>query len=92
MIEKGGGLLENLINGKIQKHIIESAEKEQQWFDEGKIVLVGTNKYPNPQDQMKNDLELYPFSKIKPRKTLIKPINIKRLSEKLEKNRLEKEG
>jgi methylmalonyl-CoA mutase len=41
---------------------------------------------------MKNDLELYPFSKIKPRKTLIKPINIKRLSEKLEKNRLEKEG
>jgi len=90
-IEKGGGLIEQLIKGTIQNHILESAEKEQKWFDEGKIVLVGTNKYPNPQDQMKNDLEIYPFLKFKPRKTLIKPINIKRLSEESEKNRLEKE-
>lgn len=91
MIEKNGGLIAGLKKETIQQHIIESAIKEQQWFDDGKIILVGTNKYPNLQDQMKNDLELYPFSKIKSRQTLIKPLIAKRLSEKLEKERLENE-
>jgi methylmalonyl-CoA mutase len=40
---------------------------------------------------MKNDLELYPFMKVKPRKTIIKPLVAKRLAEGLEKERLEKE-
>ena len=38
-----------------------------------------------------NDLELFPFVKVKPRKTLITPIIEKRLSEKLEQERLAKE-
>jgi methylmalonyl-CoA mutase len=41
---------------------------------------------------MKNDLELYPFLKQNPRKTLITPIFEKRLAEKLEQERLSQEA
>lgn len=87
-IEKNGGLITQLIQGTIQRKISESAEKEQKLFDEGKEILLGTNKYPNPEDRMKNDLELFPFVKQNPRKTLITPIIEKRLAEKLEQERL----
>jgi methylmalonyl-CoA mutase len=40
---------------------------------------------------MKHDLELFPFVKVKPRKTLISPIIEKRLAEKSEQERLETE-
>lgn len=87
-IEKNGGLITQLIEGTIQRKISESAEKEQKMFDEGKEILLGTNKYPNKEDRMKNDLELFPFVKQNPRKTLITPIIEKRLAEKLEQERL----
>ena len=90
-IEKNGGLISQLIDGTIQRKINESAQKEQELFDSGKEVLLGTNKYPNKNDQMKNDLELYPFVKQNARKTLITPIIEKRLAEKLEKERLASE-
>jgi methylmalonyl-CoA mutase len=53
--------------------------------------LLGTNKYPNKNDKMKHDLELFPFVKIKPRKTLITPIIEKRLAEQSEQERLSTE-
>lgn len=87
-IEEKGGFITQLIEGSIQKKISESAAKEQELFDSGKEVLLGTNKYPNKNDKMKHDLELYPFLKQKPRKTLITPIIEKRLAEKLEQERL----
>ena len=90
-IETTGGLITQLIEGTIQKKIQESAAKEQELFDSGKEVLLGTNKYPNKDDRMSHDLELFPFVKTKPRKTLITPIIEKRLAEKLEKERLETE-
>lgn len=90
-IEKNGGLISQLIEGTIQRKISESEAKEQALFNEGKEVLLGTNKYPNAQDQMKNDLELYPFVKQNPRKTLITPIIEKRLAETLEQERLASE-
>lgn len=90
-IEKGGGFLTQLKEGTIQKKINESANREQDDFDSGKLVLIGSNKYPNPEDRMKDELELYPFLKQKPRKTLIQPILEKRLPEKMEQERLEKE-
>ncbi len=90
-IEKNGGLISQLIEGTIQRKINESAQKEQELFDSGKDVLLGTNKYPNKNDQMKNDLELYPFVKQNARKTLITPIIEKRLAEKLEQERLNNE-
>ncbi len=90
-IEKNGGLISQLIDGTIQRKINESAQKEQELFDSGKEVLLGTNKYPNKNDQMKNDLELYPFVKQNARKTLITPIIEKRLAEKVEQERLSQE-
>jgi len=90
-IEKNGGLISQLIEGTIQRKINESAQKEQELFDSGKEVLLGTNKYPNKNDQMKNDLELYPFLKQNSRKTLVTPIIEKRLPEKLEQERLSQE-
>ncbi|MGA9326006.1 MAG: methylmalonyl-CoA mutase subunit beta [Salegentibacter sp.] len=90
-IEKGGGFLKELKAGVIQKKIKESAKKEQELFDSGELVLIGTNKYENPQDQMKDELELYPFLKKNPRKTLLEPILERRLSERLEQERLKQE-
>lgn len=90
-IEANGGFLKLLNDGTIKKKIQESAAKEQELFDSKKEVLLGTNKYPNKEDKMKHDLELFPFVKIKPRKTLITPIIEKRLAEKLEQERLEVE-
>jgi methylmalonyl-CoA mutase len=90
-IEANGGLLKQLKEGIIQKKIQESSQKEQDLFDTAKEVLLGTNKYPNKNDKMTHDLELFPFVKIKPRKTLITPIIEKRLAEKIEQERLEAE-
>lgn len=90
-IEAGGGFLVQLKEDVIQRKINESAQNEQEMFNTGALTLVGTNKYQNPEDKMKNDLELFPFLKINPRKTLIPPILEKRLSERIEQERLEKE-
>ena len=90
-IEANGGLVTQLIEGTIQRKIQESAQKEQELFDSGKEILLGTNKYPNKNDRMSHDLELFPFVKSKPRKTLVSPIIEKRLAEKMEQDRLETE-
>ncbi|MDC8003501.1 methylmalonyl-CoA mutase subunit beta [Aureisphaera galaxeae] len=90
-IEKNGGLFQQLKAGTLQKKIKESGQKEAQLFEDGTLVLVGTNKYENPNDRMGNDLELFPFVKTNPRKTLIEPIIERRIPETLEKQRLENE-
>ena len=90
-IEANGGFITQLIEGTIQRKIKESATKEQELFNSGKEILLGTNKYPNKNDKMKNDLELFPFVKTHNRKTLITPIIEKRLAEKIEQERLAQE-
>ena len=90
-IESSGGFLVQLKEGTIQRKIKESAEKEQMLFDDGSLVLLGTNKHPNSKDLMKDELELYPFVKTNIRKTLISPIIENRLAEKIEQTRLSNE-
>ncbi len=90
-LEKAGGLLQQLKEHKIQKKIRESERAQQQAFDEGRLVLVGSNKYPNPEDRMKEDLQVDPFPPKKPRKTLIEPLLPKRLSRACEQKRLRDE-
>lgn len=90
-IEANGGFLAQLKEGTIQRKIQEGAAKDQELFDNGKEILLGTNKFPNKNDRMGHDLELYPFVKTNPRKTLITPIIEKRLAEKIEQERLEAE-
>ena len=91
-IEQSGGFLKQLKEGTIQRKVTENAKKEQELFDEKKIILLGTNKYPNPSDQMKSNIEIYPFVRKKVRKTLISPIIQMRLSEQYEQKRLENEA
>jgi len=90
-IEKKGGFLNQLFEGTIQRKIQENAKKEQQQFDDAELILVGTNKYNNETDVMKNNLELYPFIKKKSGQTILSPLIAKRLAEKLEEQRLKKE-
>lgn len=90
-IEHSGGFLSQLKKGIVQKKIKASASKEQALFDSGELVLLGTNKFQNAEDRMKNTLELYPFVKTNKRKTLIEPIIERRLAEDLEKVRMETE-
>ncbi len=90
-IEKSGGFLKQLKEGTIQKKIKESAEKEQQLFDKGELKLLGTNYHPNKNDRMKDNLELFPFVKRNPVKTLIAPIIEKRLAEEVEQERISNE-
>lgn len=90
-IEANGGFLHQLKEGTIQRKIKESAEKEQELFNNGNEILLGTNKHPNDKDRMKNDLEKIPFLQQNKRKTLIEPIIEKRLAETLEQERLNSE-
>jgi len=90
-LEKDGGFLGQLKQHTIQRKIKESAEKQHKNFEAGIEVLVGTNKYRNDNDKMQDDLELHPFVKQSPRKTLIEPIIEKRLAEVSEQNRLKDE-
>ena len=90
-IEAGKGFIQQLFEGKIQRKIKESAEKQQSKVNSGEFTLVGLNKYQNPEDKMSRNLELFPFLKQKHRKTLIEPILEKRLAEPIEKERLEQE-
>nr|WP_321222791.1 methylmalonyl-CoA mutase subunit beta [uncultured Psychroserpens sp.] len=90
-IEQNGGFLSQLKAGTIQKKIKENIAKEHEQFMAGDITLLGTNKHPNMQDKMKDNLELYPFIKTNPVKTLIEPIIERRLAESLEQDRLDKE-
>ena len=90
-IEKDGGFLSQLKKHTIQRKIKENAQKQQEKFNSRNEVLVGTNAYLNENDKIKDNLELYPFVKQLPRKTLLEPIIEKRLAETLEKNRLQDE-
>lgn len=90
-VEREGGFLRQLKQGTVQQKIKEAAIKQQRKFDQGNDVLVGTNKFVDGSDTMKSNLELYPFVKNRPRKTLIVPIIESRLAEAIEQKRLKDE-
>ncbi len=84
-IEENGGFLHQLKSGTIQKKIKESAKKEQELFDQEKIVLTGTNKYKN-QEETVPTFQKSVFPERNVRKTLLEPVMKRRLSEIMEKN------
>lgn len=87
-IEKNKGLLHQLKEGTIQKKIKEAADKEQQLFDEQKLILIGSNRFPLATDHPKDYIELFPFTKKRNEKTEIIPLVATRLSEKYEIERV----
>lgn len=90
-IEREGGFLKQLKNHSVQNKIADSAKKQQHRFNQSQDILVGANAYQNELDVMGGHLELYPFVKKNPIKTLITPIIERRLAEQLEQKRLEHE-
>jgi methylmalonyl-CoA mutase len=89
-IEKAGGFIQSLFEGTIQRKIKESAQQEQQDFNNGNRVLVGVNKYPNAALSLQKEYEILPFVKMNPRKTLVQPVIARRLTEELEKSEMKK--
>ncbi|WP_366184626.1 methylmalonyl-CoA mutase subunit beta [Flavobacterium ovatum] len=87
-METRGGFLKLLNEGVIKNKIQISADKEQHLFDTKADPLIGTTKHASREDLMKAELELFPFVKINPRKTLITPIIEKRLADQLDQDRL----
>lgn len=90
-IEAHGGLLEQLQKGTIQQKIAQTAQKEAKAFASKEQGMVGVNIFMDGQDNMKGNLELYPFQKRNPRKTAIVPLLGKRLAAEAEKKRLDGE-
>ncbi|MDX1761925.1 MAG: methylmalonyl-CoA mutase subunit beta [Christiangramia sp.] len=90
-VKAKGGFFKLLEIGEIQQNIKESAEREQALFEKGELILIGTNKYQNNQERMKENLEVDPFDAPIPVNTLIAPIVEIRLSAAQEKERLQKE-
>lgn len=85
-IERKGGYLHLLKIGDIQKRIRESSDKEQELFDNETIKSIGISLHQDSRSiSTIQKPELYPFTKINVRKTIIKPIVEKRLAEKIEK-------
>jgi len=91
-IEKSGGFLKQLKEGTIQRKISENAQKEQQLFEENKLILVGTNSFIQEDEKLKNELEKPIFNKKNYKKTSIIPIIPKRLAEIIEQKRLKNEA
>ena len=86
-----GNLVTMLQSGRLQKRIAQSAQKEQQRFEEDEVVLIGTNKHPNPEDRMK-EFEEAIRPKPNPVKTILEPLPIRRLSQQHELKRLKEES
>ncbi|MBM1105585.1 methylmalonyl-CoA mutase subunit beta [Aurantibacter crassamenti] len=90
-IEASGGFLEQLKKSVIQDEIKASATLEQEKFDNNELILIGTNKYSNASDTMKDVVNVGPFSNIDFGETEVVPIVEKRLAEKIEHKRLNDE-
>ncbi len=92
-IEDKGGFEEAAKSGFIKEKLEILAEKEQTLVNKGRIAILGTNKYPNSTENLKEIKVQKPFtiSDIKHEKTECEPLKISRLSEKFEELRLETE-
>ncbi len=91
LIENGGGFLKQLKEGVIQKKILESAKKEQDAYNKGDIKITGSNTYQNKNELINSKIRRYPFNKSSQKRTIIKRILSKRLSEFSERRRLDAE-
>lgn len=89
-IEAQGGFLEAMKSGYIQKMISGDANEEQAKFDSGEIILVGTNKFPNADEKMSEQVKLPLFSPEKGGKVVNRLIPV-RLAQNAERERLNAE-
>ena len=90
-IEASGGWLKALKQGTLQRKIKEQHEKSVHALESHDAVVVGINKYADSTQKMQDQIELYPFQKMNPQKTLVAPIVMRRLTQKFELQRLNNE-
>lgn len=91
-IEKSGGFIQQLFDGKIQQKIQQQFKSSIEKLESRELKLVGVNQYENEEDNMKAQIEKDMFPSKKARKTLIKPIPTRRIAQELEKKRLSEES
>jgi methylmalonyl-CoA mutase len=90
-IEASGGWLKAIKQGTLQRKIKEQHEKSVHALESLDAVVVGVNKYADATQKMQGQIELYPFQKMNPQKTLVAPIVARRLTQKFELQRLNDE-
>jgi len=56
-IEEKGGMIEAIKSGFIQGEILKAREQKEMDIDRRKIVLIGTNQYPNLQEKVRDKVE-----------------------------------
>jgi len=89
-IEDKGGFLSSLKSGFIQTKLKESAASRKQDLATRKIVLLGTNQYPNTQEKISDtvDLNRALFRKKIEKDPIIEPITLFRGAEEFDKLRI----
>lgn len=87
-IEQESGLVEALKKGTIQQHIRNFAVQQQARFNEGKEVLVGTNKFPDPNDHKKDVAASIVWGSTARQGKIIETLDTRRLSAPLEQERV----
>jgi methylmalonyl-CoA mutase len=85
-IEAGGGFLEQLKKHAIQKKIKQNAQREQEAFDKGTKILVGSNRFSDSTEKLIH-AEIRKTQKNKGKRTQIEPLILRRLSREYEHNR-----
>jgi len=90
-IERSGGFIQQLYDGKIQTKLEEQFQKSLQKLESHQKVMVGVNKYPNDEDNLTDAIEKPLGVAFEKRKTLIRPIQERRYASKLEEERLASE-
>lgn len=88
-IESDGGLIKSLEKSSIQNKIKATALKQQIDFDEGKSVLVGTNKFPNAKETILQFEKTIVWGASNTIGNIIEPLTTVRLSAKAEHERIE---
>ncbi len=91
-IERSGGWLKSIQKGTIQRKIKESHHNAEYELRDKKKIVVGINQFQDPNQLMLDQIELYPFQKTKPRKTIVAPIVERSLTQKIESQRLNDEN
>lgn len=87
-IEKNGGFIASLEKGKIQSMIRQFAAVQQEAFDSGKEVLVGTNKFPDAKENKKDKQDSIVWGNENATGKTIEPLSTLRLSAANEQQRL----
>ncbi len=92
-IQEKGGFCDCLHNNFIYNYLDKVISKEQELVNKGKIAILGTNKYPNSNENLKNIKIQKPFeiSDIKHKQKNFKTLRVGRLSENFEDLRIKTE-